>query len=722
MAKEMDAVKHQIEEQNHTKTAYALWLMFKNAVADAAAKYIPSKTCKSREQLPYMTRELVKLIRKRDRIYKKRQRAKWNFECSTAGYRNTDKKLRDIKKEIQKKLRQAYWNYIESIITPMDDDTEQRSGMKRFWQFVKSRRKDHTGIAKVNGKTISSPKDKDTLNTQFESVFNKVGDVPDDLMPDSPHPCTTDIEITTPGVQKMMERLKVHKAAGPDGIGPMILKTLAPSIAPILIIIYQRSYNTGLIPEDWRNANVAPVYKKGKSSAPSNYRPLSLTCIACKLMEYIVTSHIMRHASRHNLLYKLQHGFRDKRSCETQLIEFQADVLQNMKDGSQTDILIMDFSKAFDKVSHKHLMEKLKFYGIRGKCNTWISDFLTDRTQAVVVDGERSYEARVTSGVPQGSVLGPSLFLLYINDIAEELDSTVRLFADDTIVYLAVKNSDDADSLQNDLHKLGRWEKKWLMEFHPDKCQVLTITRKRQPVTYNYILNGHQLEHVSDAKYLGITFTNDMRWNQHIDNITAKANKTLHFLQRNVHISCPRLKTTAYQTFVRRTLEYATMVWDPHTKGNIHKIEMVQRRAARYVLHRYHNRSSVSEMLQHLNWPLLEVRRQHQRLAMLYKIHHSMVAVNKAQYLTPAARTSRHTHRSSYLVNEASTDYIRQSLFPRTVRVEQPPSHCSGRPVTGILQGPTSQRERQVIHKVDQVFKLHSALVHMHQFFIPLTA
>ena len=133
-----------------------------------------------------------------------------------------------------------------------------------------------------------------------------------------------------------------------------------------------------------------------------------------------------------------------------------------------------------------------------------------------------------------------------------------------------------------------------------------------------------------------------MRWNQRIDNITAKANKTLHFLQRNVQISCPGLRTTAYQT-----LEYATTVWDPHTKGNIHKIEMVPRRAARHVLHRYHNRSIVSEMLQHLNWPLLEVRRQLQRLAMLYKIHHGMVAVNKVQYLKAAARTSRHTHHSS---------------------------------------------------------------------------
>ena len=170
-------------------------------------------------------------------------------------------------------------------------------------------------------------------------------------------------------------------------------------------------YETGSIPEDWRMANVVPAYKKGKNSLPSNYRPISLTCIACKMMEHIITSSIMKHASRNSIFYQLQHGFRDRRSCETQLLEFQADVLKNMKDGMQTDVLIMDFSKAFDKVNHNHLLEKLKFYGIHGKTNTWIRDFLSNRRQVVVVDGEKSYEVEVKSGVPHGSVLGPSLFL-----------------------------------------------------------------------------------------------------------------------------------------------------------------------------------------------------------------------------------------------------------------------------------------------------------------------
>ena len=374
--------------------------MFKDAITKAAQKYIPSKICKKRDRLPYITPEIVKLIKRRDRVYKKRQRAKRNFNHSATGYQNADKKLKQLKKEIQTKLRQAYWSYIESIITAVE----------------------RVGVAtlKVDGKSVSNPRDKaNELNKQFESVFTREGPLNNDLLPDqSPHPTMSDIDITEPGVRKMLEKLNVHKAQGPDEIGPQILMNLASTIAPILIVIYRRSYETGRIPEDWRMANVVPAYQKGKNSLPSNYRPISLSCIACKMMEHIVTSSIMKHANNHGILYSLQHGFRDRRSCETQLIEFQADILQNMKNGMQTDVLIMDFSKAFDKVGHMHLMEKLKYYGIQGRTNAWIKDFLADRKQVVVVDGEKSYEANVMSGVPQGSVLGPSLFLFYINDIA----------------------------------------------------------------------------------------------------------------------------------------------------------------------------------------------------------------------------------------------------------------------------------------------------------------
>ena len=278
-------------------------------------------------------------------------------------------------------------------------------------------------------------------------------------------------------------------------------------------------------------------------------------------MEHIVTSHIMTHADNNNILYPLQHGFRRGLSCETQLIEFIDDVSKNMNKGKQTDCLKMDFSKAFDKVNHSLLTHKLNRYGINGK--TWISNFLSDRQQCVLVEGEKSDSVPVASGVPQGSVLGPSLFLFYINDMLLELSSRVRLFADDTIVYIAISNSTDCEKLQSDLDKLADWENKWLMNFHPDKCNVLSITKIRKPRIFNYRLQHHILEHVPAAKYLGLNITSDLKWTQHINSICGKVNSTLGFLKRNINISNKTIKEKAYKSLVRPSLEYACSVWDP---------------------------------------------------------------------------------------------------------------------------------------------------------------
>jgi hypothetical protein len=293
------------------------------------------------------------------------------------------------------------------------------------------------------------------------------------------YPSAPELDITCAGIHKLLGKLIPNKAAGPDNIKPNVLKELAPEIAPILAIIFKKSLETDEIPNDWRTAIVSPVYKKGNRYKAENYRPTSLTCICCKLMEHIVTSHIMSHADRNNILYPLQHGFRSKRSCKTQLLEFVDDVSSNMSSGKQTDVLVMDFSKTFDKVSHSLLIHKINHYGIRGKTNSWIQNFLSDRTQAVVVDGETSNFISVESGVPQGSVMGPSLFLFYINDIPQGLSSTIRLFADDTIVYLTISSDTDAQTLQSDLDKLGIWEQKWKMEFHPGKCNNQQSARKQ---------------------------------------------------------------------------------------------------------------------------------------------------------------------------------------------------------------------------------------------------
>ena len=243
----------------------------------------------------------------------------------------------------------------------------------------------------------------------------------------------------------------------------------------------------------------------------------------------------------------------------------------------------MDFAKAFDKVSHWGLAIKLKNYGVTGQVHKWIVDFLHQRSQRVVCKGDHSGWAPVLSGVPQGSFIGPVLFLVYINDLPKEVNSTVRLFADDTIMYMAMSGPGDSTSLQQDLDQLAAWEEKWKMEFHPQKCSVLPITRSPSPQINRYQLHGHTLKTQTDSKYLGITINSKLSWNNHIGNVCTKANSSIGFLRRNFQISQQRIKSNVCKTLVRPQVEYAATVWDPYTGENIDKLEMVQRRAALYL-------------------------------------------------------------------------------------------------------------------------------------------
>jgi len=392
--------------------------------------------------------------------------------------------------------------------------------------------------------------------------------------------------------------------------------------------IFQLSLESGTVPDDWRKANVVPVYKKGPKQLAANYRPVSLTCIVCKLLEHVVASQITDHLERSSILHDKQHGFRAKRSCETQLLEFMQELHSSADHGHQVDIVVMDFAKAFDKVPHQKLLHKLEWYGVHGEVLSWVGSFLHDRTQRVVVDGCKSSESSVISGVPQSSVLGPLLFLIYINDLPDQVTSKVRLFADDTILYRVIKSPSDQVALQQDLVALQTWESKWQMQFHPHKCQVMRVKRSKKWPNRDYILHSHTLEEVKYIKYLGVTISANLSWAKQVEEVCSKANRSLGFIRRNLRINSPRLKTMAYQTLVRSTVEYCSTVWSPATARDTNRLEMVQRRAARWATNRFHNRSSVSDMLQHLRWETLETRRAKADLCMLYKMENSLVAVD----------------------------------------------------------------------------------------------
>ena len=386
-----------------------------------------------------------------------------------------------------------------------------------------------------------------------------------------------EIKIDLNGVLKLLSNLKPDKAAGSDSNKPVVLKQFKTDA--FCLRKHCKPDSSSLT-----GKRLKPfLIKKGDKMEPSNYRPISLTCILCKVMEHIIASNLSKHLNKQMILYELQHGFREKRSCETQLIQLVEDLGRQLYLRKHTDLILLDFSKAFDKVNHLKLLYKLSCFGVKSNTLNWIQSFLIGRTQTVVLDGESSEEVNVTSGVPQGSVFGPLLFLLYINDLPENIQSQVSLFADDTAVYLTVTNMQDNQVLQSDLESLQHWERFWDVEFNPGKCQVIHITYSKSPVKSSYFMHNQELESVDAAKYLSVTISKDLSWNTHINNITSTstANKTLGFVKRNVVTKNKDIKTMAYNSLVRPQVEYASAVWSPYTKANINEIEKEQRGAAR---------------------------------------------------------------------------------------------------------------------------------------------
>ena len=544
-----------------------------------------------------------RLLRKKQRVYNKAKQSK---------KQNHWIEFHNLRKTCQKRSNQDYFKYINGLIDPAEDTTK-----KNLWSYIKSKRNESFGVAplKSNGQIHIRPEAKaEALNAQFCSVFTKenVDHIPD--KGPSPHPSMPKISISTNGIEKQLKHLNPKKASGPDGITCRFLKDYAKELSPILSYIYQQSLDSSQVPKDWRNAQVVPLFKKEDRSKPVNYRPVSLTAVCCKVLEHVIVSNMMTHLDKHNILTDYQHGFRRSRSCETQLFLTVNDLAFALHKAQQVDMAVLDFSKAFDKVPHRRLVKKLDFYGIRGGTNQWIANFLHGRLQRVVVDGSVSSEERVVSGVPQGSVLGPVLFLVYINDTVDGIGSNIRLFADDCILYRTIKTPEDHQALQHDLNTLHKWSVDWQMAFNVKKCFSLSVTKKRKHKSqFTYSMGGENMASTSSTTYLGVTINKSLDWSEHIDSITKKANRILGLLRRNLQKAPREVKTAAYKALVRPRLEYCASVWSPHQENQKNKLEMVQRRAARFVLNKPHRLTdpaadSVSDMLKQLEWESLALK------------------------------------------------------------------------------------------------------------------
>jgi len=471
-----------------------------------------------------------------------------------------------------------------------------------------------------------------------------------------------DLYIDLGTIAKAISRLRPDKAMGPDELSAKLLIEVQNEIAYPLLLLFKQSLSESSIPQDWKQANVTPIFKKGSRNSVENYRPVSLTSQICKLFETIMRDALVHYLENNHLILDSQHGFRKGRSCLTNLLEFLDRVTGCVDAGDSVDVIFLDFAKAFDKVPHRRLVSKLKSHGIQGKILDWISEWLRGRVQRVCIRGVKSSWIEVLSGVPQGSVLGPILFLIYINDLDFGIRNWILKFADDTKIFSRINNSLDSERLQSDLLQLIRWSEEWQMLFNVNKCKVMHIGKQNQQ--RQYFMHDQCLEVVCQEKDLGILISNDLKVSQQCQQAYNKASRILGLINRTIEYKHTDILLRLYKSLVRPHLEYCIVSWSPHYKKDKILIERIQKRFTRMIL-------SIKEFpyelrLKKLGLWSLEDRRIRADLIEVFKIIHGLSTVKFSTFFEYTTHERTRGHPLKLNKNRVRTD-LRQHFFSERV-------------------------------------------------------
>ena len=631
---------------------------FQDILFSAINQFIPQVTLRRRSRPPWISNEIMKLIRKKKKLWKR---------MKASGSPDLYLKFKEMRKITKKHIHLSYVQYLKNLSMKLKTDP------KLFWSFhsMKSRRKRIPEIVYYNEMQSTNPATKvELFNRQF---FRTVYSAPtsEKTFPiDVVNPnLLLSLKTTASEVKRILQNFDVTKATGADNIPARILKVCSQELSKPLALLFNRSFSLGRVPVQWKLANILPVHKANERDLVDNYRSISLLSIPGKCQERIVYSAIYSHVSAY--LSDWQHGFVKGRSTATQLILTHHKWARALDEGRQVDVVFLDFSKAFDRVPHQALLHKLSNFGISGELLKWCEDFLSNRRQRVVIDGYSSSLTDITSGVPQGSILGPLFFVLFINDLPDVVcsASTIALYADDSKMFRVINCDDDQTLFQNDLDKLYHWSQCNLMDFNSKKCKIMRITKKQVPFTNRVQLSDTVLEEVKEFKDLGILTNNGLSWNSHIDMITAKANRMLGLIKR----TCMDLKDectlkTLYCSLVRSNLEYCSVVWCPFTKRNVNKLERIQRRATRFILK---SNEPYDDRLHKLNLLTLEQRRFVDDVTFLFKTFNGHLDIDFSQFLDFYSQEDRyllrHFDTKSLKKKYARTNILKNSYFYRIV-------------------------------------------------------
>ena len=559
--------------------------------------------------------------------------------------------------------RQTKRRFENSLVDNMNNNP------KSFWSYVRDKVKSRVGISDLKNENGDLVKDNEgkanLLNNFFTSVFVKesLETIPIFNIRYHGEPITTIVtDVNT--VHNKLLTLNPYKSMGVDGLHPKFLRETANVLSEPMTDIMNKSYATGDLPDMWKMANITAIYKnKGEKSDPSNHRPISNTCIPCKLSEGPVKDVLMNHMLSNNLFSDSQFGFRRKRNCILQLLNTLDNFTKAYDNNHQTDAIYLDIKKAFDTVPHERLLLKLKAYGIEDPLLLWIRNFLQDRKQRVCVGDSKSEWKDITSGVPQGSVLGPTLFVIYINDLPDVVESVCKIFADDTKLYREIYTPADQLILQEDLLSLCKWSEDWLLEFSIPKCKILQYGHVKHDFEYemkDIDMNHIKLPNVKEEKDLGIIFQENLKFDKHINSVVNKTKRLTGLIKRTFSCMNKKMFLTLYKSLIRSIVDYGSTVYYPYTKKNSQLIENIQRRATRIVPQL--KGLSYTERLQALNLPTLLYRRERFDLIQIFKIVNHLEDIDSSKFFTFNDNPTRGHIFQIYKPNVNKS--LRQNTFP----------------------------------------------------------
>ena len=642
---------------------------FSDVILNIMSNYIPHEkiVCDDKDP-PWVNKRVKAFLKENRQIYNSYKVSKNNFV------------LQQMFKASQETLRREIENSKLKYFQNLSDKLSSESpNSKSYWTLLKSFLSNTKipcipPLFHLNRYIVDFKEKCDLFNCFFSdqcSLIDTNSIIPSDNLKLTNN-VLSNIEINAEEILNIIRTLNPNKAHGPDGISIRMIKICDESICKPLVIIFKKCLLSGKFPSDWKKANVVPIYKKGNKQTLKNYRPVSLLCVCGKIFERILYNNLYGFLTTNNLLSAKQSGFKSGDSCINQLLSITHNIYKSLDQGYEVRGVFLDISKAFDRVWHEGLLYKLKRNGIDGNLINLFKDFLYFRKQRVVLNGQFSDWKPIQAGVPQGSILGPLFFLIYVNDISDGLQSEVKLFADDTSLFSTIYDSDECARLLNsDLLLIQKWANQWKMSFNPDPSkqaqEVIFSHKVNKPAHPELTFNENTINSISHQKHLGIALDQKLNFQEHIDLVLSKISRPLGLLRNLNSVLSRSALMTIYKSFIRPHLDYGDVIFDQAFNDSFHSnMESIQYKACLAITGAIQG-SSKEKLYNELGLESLQSRRWMRKLCLFYKIFRNQTPT----YLTDLVPTSNRSYslRNSQNVPlmRVNHQFFKNSFFPSII-------------------------------------------------------